>query len=78
MLLGLLFIKYSDPIKVSRSLLYLICISVAISSQEAGRYPAYKEMVAEYRWLNKCMYLFLSFEPFCLCFCLREALSVNL
>lgn len=28
-----------------------------ISSQEAGRYPAYKEMVAEYRWLNKCMYL---------------------
>lgn len=57
--LGLLFIKYSDPIKVSRSLLYLICISVAISSQEAGRYPAYKEMVAEYRWLNKRMYLFV-------------------
>lgn len=28
--------------------------SVAISLQEAGRYPAYKEMVAEYRWLNKC------------------------
>lgn len=56
-LLGFLFIKYSDPMKVSRSLLYLICISVAISSQEAGRYPAYKEMVAEYRWLNKRMYL---------------------
>lgn len=57
--LGLLLIKNSDPIKVSRSLLYLICISVAISSQEAGRYPAYKEMVAEYRWLNKCMSLVL-------------------
>lgn len=28
-----------------------------LPSQEAGRYPAYKEMVAEYRWLNKCMYL---------------------
>lgn len=23
--------------------------------KEAGRYPAYKEMVAEYSWLNKCM-----------------------
>lgn len=55
LVLGLLFIKNSDPIKVSRSLLYLICIF----SQEAGRYPAYKEMVAEYRWLNKCMYLVL-------------------
>lgn len=42
------------------SLLYLICISVTVSSQEAGRYPAYKEMVAEYRWLNKCMYVFFS------------------
>lgn len=59
LVLVLLFIKYSDPIKLSRSLLYLICISVGMSSQEAGRYPAYKEMVAEYRWLNKCMYLFL-------------------
>jgi len=56
--LRLLFIKYRDPIKFSRSLLYLICISVSISAQEAGRYPAYKEMVAEYRWLNKCMDLF--------------------
>lgn len=24
--------------------------------QEAGRYPAYKEMVAEYGWLDKCMF----------------------
>lgn len=23
--------------------------------QEAGRYPAYKEMVAEYGWLDQCM-----------------------
>lgn len=23
--------------------------------QEAGRYPAYKETVAEYGWLDKCM-----------------------
>lgn len=67
--LGFLFIKYSDPMKVSRSLLYLICISVAISSQEAGRYPAYKEMVAEYRWLNKRMYLKFPVSLFCLCFC---------
>lgn len=34
----------------------VISIPAAMSSQEAGRYPAYKEMVAEYRWLNKCMY----------------------
>ncbi|KAA8581304.1 hypothetical protein FQN60_002885 [Etheostoma spectabile] len=26
---------------------------ISHSSAEAGRYPAYKEMVAEYRWLNK-------------------------
>lgn len=76
-LLGLLFIKYSDPIKVSSSPLYLICISVSISSQEAGRYPAYKEMVAEYRWLNKRMY------PKChvslsVCVFVSARLSVNL
>lgn len=47
-------IKYSHPIKVSGYLIYWL---VVISPQEAGRYPAYKEMVAEYRWLNKCMYL---------------------
>lgn len=49
---------------IAMQYMYLICISVATCSQEAGRYPAYKEMVAEYRWLNKCMYL-LVVPPVC-------------
>lgn len=58
-------IKNGDPIKVSRSLLHLICIF----PQEAGRYPAYKEMVAEYRWLNKRMCLVLSYVSTPMCHC---------
>lgn len=31
--------------------------STFLFSQEAGRYPAYKEMVAEYGWLDKCTFI---------------------
>lgn len=33
--------------------MFLLNISFFVQ-QEAGRYPAYKEMVAEYGWLKKC------------------------
>ncbi|XP_057682081.1 PDZ domain-containing protein 7-like [Corythoichthys intestinalis] len=41
-------ISHSNAVEVLKSHTH-----VMLTIKEAGRYPAYKEMVAEYRWLNK-------------------------
>ncbi|XP_070707974.1 PDZ domain-containing protein 7-like [Pempheris klunzingeri] len=41
-------ISHSSAVEVLKSHTH-----VMLTIKEAGRYPAYKEMVAEYRWLNK-------------------------
>ncbi|KAM6950990.1 LOW QUALITY PROTEIN: PDZ domain-containing protein 7-like [Aplochiton taeniatus] len=41
-------ISHSSAVEVLKSHTH-----VMLTIREAGRYPAYKEMVAEYRWLNK-------------------------
>nr|XP_057934168.1 PDZ domain-containing protein 7-like [Doryrhamphus excisus]XP_057934169.1 PDZ domain-containing protein 7-like [Doryrhamphus excisus]XP_057934171.1 PDZ domain-containing protein 7-like [Doryrhamphus excisus]XP_057934172.1 PDZ domain-containing protein 7-like [Doryrhamphus excisus] len=41
-------ISHSSAVEVLKSHTH-----VMLTIEEAGRYPAYKEMVAEYRWLNK-------------------------
>uniref|UniRef100_A0A8C2ZCZ6 PDZ domain containing 7 n=1 Tax=Cyclopterus lumpus TaxID=8103 RepID=A0A8C2ZCZ6_CYCLU len=41
-------ISHSSAVEVLKSQTH-----VMLTIKEAGRYPAYKEMVAEYRWLNK-------------------------
>ncbi|XP_037610994.1 PDZ domain-containing protein 7-like [Sebastes umbrosus] len=41
-------ISHSNSVEVLKSHTH-----VMLTIKEAGRYPAYKEMVAEYRWLNK-------------------------
>uniref|UniRef100_A0A8C1AWV2 PDZ domain-containing protein 7 n=2 Tax=Cyprinus carpio TaxID=7962 RepID=A0A8C1AWV2_CYPCA len=42
-------ITHSNAVEVLKSHTH-----VMLTIKEAGRYPAYKEMVAEYSWLNKC------------------------
>ncbi|KAK5602622.1 hypothetical protein CRENBAI_006595 [Crenichthys baileyi] len=41
-------ISHSSAVEVLKSHTHIM-----LTIKEAGRYPAYKEMVAEYRWLNK-------------------------
>ncbi|XP_023196990.1 PDZ domain-containing protein 7 [Xiphophorus maculatus] len=41
-------ISHSSAVEVLKSHTHIM-----LTMKEAGRYPAYKEMVAEYRWLNK-------------------------
>lgn len=41
-------ISHSSAVEVLKSHTHIM-----LTIREAGRYPAYKEMVAEYRWLNK-------------------------
>ncbi|XP_059181403.1 PDZ domain-containing protein 7-like [Centropristis striata] len=41
-------ISHSNAVEVLKSHTHIM-----LTIKEAGRYPAYKEMVAEYRWLNK-------------------------
>ncbi|KAL0984263.1 hypothetical protein UPYG_G00139180 [Umbra pygmaea] len=41
-------ISHSSAVEVLKSHTHIM-----LTVKEAGRYPAYKEMVAEYRWLNK-------------------------
>ncbi|CDQ69600.1 unnamed protein product [Oncorhynchus mykiss] len=43
-------ISHSSAVEVLKSHTHIM-----LTIKEAGRYPAYKEMVAEYRWLNKCI-----------------------
>uniref|UniRef100_M4ATA5 PDZ domain containing 7a n=1 Tax=Xiphophorus maculatus TaxID=8083 RepID=M4ATA5_XIPMA len=52
-------ISHSSAVEVLKSHTHIM-----LTMKEAGRYPAYKEMVAEYRWLNKCRY----FLFFCIFF----------
>uniref|UniRef100_A0A8D0AA09 PDZ domain containing 7 n=1 Tax=Sander lucioperca TaxID=283035 RepID=A0A8D0AA09_SANLU len=58
-------ISHSSAVEVLKSHTH-----VMLTIKEAGRYPAYKEMVAEYRWLNKRMYLFFHYLEGCNPLCL--------
>ncbi|KAG7216347.1 hypothetical protein INR49_021752 [Caranx melampygus] len=53
-------ITHSNAVEVLKSHTH-----VMLTIREAGRYPAYKEMVAEYGWLDKCMLkkMFVLFPP---------------
>uniref|UniRef100_A0A3P8RTE8 PDZ domain containing 7 n=1 Tax=Amphiprion percula TaxID=161767 RepID=A0A3P8RTE8_AMPPE len=48
-------ISHSSAVEVLKSHTHIM-----LTIKEAGRYPAYKEMVAEYRWLNKRTYVLKS------------------
>lgn len=60
------FYFVSEGVCAIWNLLFSLCscwiFCVFALQQEAGRYPAYKEMVAEYGWLDKRRFLITKYD----------------